>query len=79
MLVKDPGVSYIEIGPQERRLRKEATLDKPITFSWDVPYQWNELTPKAFNKNGELIYEYRFAKTNVTKAEDLRWYSTKEE
>jgi len=78
VLVKDPEVSYLEIGPQGSRLRKKATLDKPITFSWNVPYQWNELTPKAFNKNGELISEYRFPQTNTFKTEDLRWYSTKE-
>jgi hypothetical protein len=78
VLVNDPDVSYLEVGPQGSRLRKEASIDKPITFSWDAPYLWNELNPQAFNKNGELIYEYRYARTNFIKAEDLRWYSTRE-
>lgn len=79
VLVADPDVSYLEIGPQGSRLRKEVTTEKPITFSWNSPYQLDKLTPQAFTKNGELVYEYRYTITNHTKAEDLRWYSTKEE
>ncbi|WP_134701105.1 hypothetical protein [Ammoniphilus sp. YIM 78166] len=70
----DPKISYIEIGPEGNRIRKEAILNSPITFSWDKSFQWNDLKPQAFNKDGKVIYEYRYAKSNFIKHEDLKWY-----
>lgn len=74
ILVKDPAVSYLEVGPEMDRETKEVVLGKPITFSWNKAIQWNDLDPKAFSKENELLYEYRYAKSNFISIEDLKWY-----
>ncbi|OPA78702.1 hypothetical protein BVG16_12665 [Paenibacillus selenitireducens] len=78
IIVDDPDVSYLEVGPESNRVKRGVNLGKPMTFAWDVAVQLNFLYPKAFNKNGELLYEYRYPKTNYIRQEDLRWYSVKE-
>lgn len=76
VVVNDPNVSYLEVGPEKDKQKKEVTLGKPITFSWYTPFQWNDLDPRAFSKEGKLLYEYRYAKSNYIKIEDLKWYPT---
>lgn len=79
IIVDDPDVSYLEVGPESNRVKREVDLGKPMTFSWDIPVQLNFLYPKAFNKSGELLYEYRYpTNTHYIRQEDLRWYSVKE-
>ncbi|TXK72251.1 hypothetical protein [Paenibacillus sp. N3.4] len=74
VLLNDPQISYLEIGPEGNRLRKKAALNVPITFSWDKSFPWNDFNAKAFNEDGKILYEYRYAKTNYTRSEDLKWY-----
>jgi hypothetical protein len=76
ILVKDPEVSYLEVGPEGNRVTKESRIGEPITFAWDEAVQLDRLYPKAFDKNGNLLYEYRYAISNFTRQEDLRWYPT---
>lgn len=77
VLVRDPDVSYIEAGAEGSRARKAATIDKPITFSWDTLINGGDLKPQAFDAGGKLVYEYRYATANYTRSEDLRWYPAK--
>ncbi|WP_274651193.1 hypothetical protein [Paenibacillus humicola] len=72
--VTDAQVSYLEIGPEGNRLRKEAVLHAPITFSWDRSFPWNDFNAKAFTKDGKVLYEYRYANSNVIRSEDFKWY-----
>ena len=74
VIVEDPEVAYIEAGTESHREQKQVILGEPITFSWDVPIHWNDLNPKALNGEGEVIYEYRYAKSNIIRLEDLKWY-----
>jgi len=74
VLVDDPKVAYLETGPVGDRRRKDVTIGKPISFSWNTTIQWNDLNAKAFSDEGKLLYEYRFAQTNYTRIEDLKWY-----
>lgn len=74
VIVEDPEVAFLEVGPDSQREQKQVILGKPITFSWDVLISWNDLKPKAINSEGEVIYEYRYAESNVIRLEDLKWY-----
>ncbi|TNJ63769.1 hypothetical protein FE784_23915 [Paenibacillus hemerocallicola] len=74
VLLNDPTVSYLEVGPDENRLRKKAELNEPITFYWDKSIPWNDYNAKAFNENGKVLYEYRYPETNYIRIEDLKWY-----
>lgn len=76
ILVNDPEISYLEVGPEGKRIKKEASIEDLMTFSWEETFQLDRLYPQAFNKNGELLYEYRYPTTNYIKQEDLKWYST---
>lgn len=76
VVVHDSNVSYLEVGPEADNQIKEVILGKPVTFSWNTSISWNDLDPKAFSKEGKLLYEYRYAKSNYTKIEDLKWYPT---
>jgi len=43
---------------------------------WTFPLSGNNvLKAQAFNKDGKIIYEYRYAKSNFIKIEDLKWYA----
>ncbi|WP_159888698.1 hypothetical protein [Paenibacillus puerhi] len=74
IIVNDPKVVYLEVGPELSRQSKEVKLGEPVTFYWEEIIYWNDLDPRAFNREGELIYEYRFAKSNYIRIEDLKWY-----
>jgi hypothetical protein len=74
VLLNDPQISYLEIGPEGNRLRKQAALNVPITFSWDKSFPWNDFNAKAIDEEGKVLYEYRYAKSNYTRSEDLKWY-----
>lgn len=74
VLVKDPLISYLEIGPEGNRSRRKAALNVPITFSWDKSFPWNDFNAKAFNEDGKVLYEYRYAESNYIRSEDLKWY-----
>ncbi|UVI29240.1 hypothetical protein [Paenibacillus spongiae] len=74
ILVDDPEVSYLEAGPEGNRVKKEASIGDPMTFTWDEAVQLDRLYPKAFDKNGKLLYEYRYPITNNIRHENLRWY-----
>jgi len=79
ILVDDPKVSYLEVGPTGNRVKKEASSRNPMTFAWNESVQFDRLYPKAFDKDGKLLYEYRYLQTNFTRSEDLRWYPTTQE
>jgi hypothetical protein len=74
VLLNDPAISYLEVGPDGNRLRKKAELNEPITFYWDKSIPWNDYNAKAFNENGKVLYEYRYPETNYFRIEDLKWY-----
>ncbi|MBJ6361742.1 hypothetical protein ACFOQM_10620 [Paenibacillus sp. GCM10012307] len=74
VLVNDSNISYIEAGPEGNRINKQTQSREPITLSWDEAVQVDRLSPKAFDKNGKLLYEYRYKETNFIRHEDLRWY-----
>lgn len=74
IIVDDPEVTFLEVGPENYRLRKSVEIGKPITFSWQEHMNWLELYPIALNNEGKILYEYRYAKENITRSEDLKWY-----
>jgi hypothetical protein len=74
VLLNDPQISYLDIGPEGSRIRKKATLNVPITFSWNKSFPWNDFNAKAFNEDGKVLYEYRYAKSNYIRTENLKWY-----
>jgi hypothetical protein len=76
VMLNDPQISYLEIGPAGNRLSKKATLNVPITFNWNKSYPWNDFNAKAFNEDGKVLYEYRYAQSNYIRSEDLKWYPT---
>ena len=75
VLVKDRNVKFIEIGSKLNKIRKKVIIDTPITFSWPISMDWNDLQPRAYGDEG-ILYEYRYKEKNITKPEDLKWYST---
>lgn len=77
ILVDDPEVSYLEVGPEDNRIKKESIIGDPMTFAWDEAVQLDRLYPKAFDVNGKLLYEYRYPITNFIRQEDLKWYPSK--
>ncbi|WP_262681494.1 hypothetical protein [Paenibacillus sp. J5C2022] len=79
VMVNEPQVTYIEAGPELKRLKKEVQLGKSITFSWEETINWNVLNAIAFNSEGKPLYEYRYAKSNFIRFEDLKWYPIVEE
>ena len=74
IIVYDPDVAYIEAGPENDRLRQEVTLEMPLTFWWEYSIKWSDLAPKAYDSEGNVLYEYRYPETNHTNQEDLKWY-----
>lgn len=74
ILVNDSNVAYIEAGPEGSRVKEQAEIGEPITLSWENAVQIDRLYPKAFDKNGKMLYEYRYAKTNHIRLEDLKWH-----
>ncbi|UKS28000.1 hypothetical protein LOZ80_03385 [Paenibacillus sp. HWE-109] len=74
VLLSDQKISFLEIGPDGNRIRKKAELNTPITFSWDKSFPWNDFNAKALNEDGKVLYEYRYAKSNYIRHEDLKWY-----
>ncbi|SDF80716.1 hypothetical protein SAMN04488542_11798 [Fontibacillus panacisegetis] len=74
VIVNDPEVTLLEVGPEGERQRKNVVLGEPITFSWNKTINWFDLTPNALNQEGKLLYEYRFAEPNFTKLDELKWY-----
>lgn len=74
VLVNDPQVAYLEAGPGIRRQTKEVKLGEPVTFFWEEVIKWNDLDARAFNGEGDLIYQYRYAKSNPIRIKDLKWY-----
>lgn len=74
IIVDDPSITSLEIGPEAERQSKQVILGQPITFSWSDSIDWKDLNPKALDDEGKVRYEYRYAQSNFIKAEDLRWY-----
>ncbi len=74
IIVDDPRVTSLEIGPEAERQSKQVILGEPITFSWNKSIDWQDLNPQALDDKGRVRYEYRYAQSNFIKAEDLRWY-----
>ena len=73
--VTEPDVAYIEIGPENHRIKKSVESDNLLIFSWEEAIRFNDLNPIALSADGQLLYEYRYATdTNVIKLEDLKWY-----
>ncbi|GIO41621.1 hypothetical protein [Paenibacillus apis] len=74
IIVDDPRVTSLEIGPEAERQSKQVILGEPITFSWNKSIDWQDLNPQALDDEGRVRYEYRYAQSNFITAEDLRWY-----
>jgi len=72
--VLDSKVSYIEAGTYENQLKQTVKSDELMVFSWDKALRWNDIEGKAYSKNGELLYEYRYPISNVIHMNELRWY-----
>lgn len=73
-VVTNPEVAWLEVGPEGNKQRKNAVLGEPVTFSWETSLNWLDLKPKALNQEGQVLYEYRFARANYTDMNELRWY-----
>ncbi|RIX59221.1 hypothetical protein D3P08_03435 [Paenibacillus nanensis] len=78
VLVNDSNISYIEAGPGENRIIKHVQIGEPLTFSWEESIQTDRLSPKAFDKNGKLLFDYRYPETSFIRQEDLKWYPVKD-
>jgi len=74
IIVDDPIVTSLEIGPESQRQSKQVILGQPITFSWNESIDWKDLNPKALDNEGRVRYEYRYAQSNFIRADNLRWY-----
>lgn len=69
--VTDNNVKYIEIGPEDNRIRKYVDKGNLIIFSWDKSIPWNDFNGKAYSTNGEVIYELRYPR--LTSALSQTW------
>lgn len=75
----DPKVSYIEIGPEGDRIRKNAPVGEILTFSWDRPYRWNDQNAVAYSEDGTPLYELGYDMVgNTIKIENYHWMPVSE-
>lgn len=74
--ITDNNVKYIEMGPDDNRIRRYVDKENPIIFSWDKPIPWNDFNGKAYSTNGEAIYELRYPQnvSYIKPTDDLRWF-----
>jgi hypothetical protein len=76
----DPKVSYIEIGPEGDRIRKQAPVGEVLTFSWERSYRWNDENAIAYSEDGTPIYELGYDMVgNTIKTENYHWISVSEQ
>lgn len=74
----DNSVSYIEMGKDEYRIRKDIKGQKDIIFSWNKCFPWNNLHGIAYSKDGKSLYELGYEiKDSTIHADELRWLQSK--
>ena len=75
--VLDNNVKYIEMGPQNSRIRRYVGKENPIIFSWDKSIPWNDFNGIGYSTNEEAIYELRYPLNTsyISPTDDLRWFS----
>jgi hypothetical protein len=74
VVTHDPKVKTIEVGVGKDRVKKPIEQNKALLIWWPKAFIGSSLTPLALSSEGKQLYEYRFAKANVTDSRTLKWY-----
>lgn len=70
----DRQVAYLEMGPEGRRITKDAPYGETVIFAWDRAIRWNDLNGIAYSGEGKPLYRlgYDMANTPI-RTDELRW------
>lgn len=70
----DAHVAYIEMGPQDDRIKIDVAPGDLAIFSWCYSLRWNDLDGVAYDADGRPLYELGYEVNGGTiKPNELRW------
>ncbi|AWZ50060.1 hypothetical protein C3495_14550 (plasmid) [Clostridiaceae bacterium 14S0207] len=77
VLPKDKNITYIKIGPENDRIRKDIKKNNDIIiFHWKKPIPWNKLNGVCYDNNNKPIYKFKYPQNTTITTDDLKWYSS---